>query len=136
MAKQPAPYSAATGRRFAFTLAIAFAVFGAIAFLRHRSLTWNVLGGLAAIMAIAGLTVPSRLEPVEKAWMGLAHILSKVTTPIFMGIVYFVVLTPIAFMRRVAGGNPMTHKLESDSYWVKREPMDAEAARRRMERQF
>jgi len=136
MAKEKAPYTAATGRKFAFTLAVAFAVLAAIAFLRHRQLTWNVLGGLAALMSVLGIAVPSRLEPVERAWMGLAHVLSKITTPIFMGIVYFVVLTPTAFVRRMAGGNPMTHKLEADSYWAKREPVEPEAGRERMERQF
>jgi hypothetical protein len=53
-----------------------------------------------------------------------------------MGIVYFVVLTPAAFIRRRVGGNPMEHKPESNSYWVARTKPDAEAARRRMERQF
>ncbi len=99
-------------------------------------MTWNVLAALSAAFGVAGLAVPARLQPVERAWMGLAHLLSKVTTPIFMGIVYFVVLTPIAIVRRMAGGNPMTHKLEADSYWAKREPLEPEAARQRMERQF
>ena len=41
--------------------------------------------------------------------MGLAHAISKVTTPIFMGVVYFVVITPIGFIRRRAfGSNPLS----------------------------
>lgn len=136
MATPPPPYTAATGRKFAFTLFGAFAVLGLIAFLRNRELTRNVLATLAGLMGLAGLIAPSRLQPVEKAWMGLAHLLSRITTPIFMAIVYFVVLTPIALVRRMAGGNPMTHKLDADSYWVKREPVEPEAARQRMERQF
>jgi hypothetical protein len=53
-----------------------------------------------------------------------------------MGIVYFVVLTPIAFLRRLAGGNPMTHEIADDGYWVTRVKPDPEASRKRMERQF
>lgn len=136
MAKQSPPYTAATGRRFAFTLCGAFAVLGLIAFLRHREVTWNVMAILSVALGIAGLAVPARLQPVERAWMGLAHLLSKITTPIFMGIVYFLILTPFAFVRRLAGGNPMRHKLDGDSYWAKREPVLPEAARLRMERQF
>ncbi|HUQ46689.1 MAG TPA: SxtJ family membrane protein [Gemmatimonadaceae bacterium] len=130
------PYTASKGRRFAITLAGAFAMLGLIAYLRHRSLTTNVLVTLAAAFAIAALLIPSKLEPVERGWMAMAHALSKVTTPIFMGIVYFVVLTPTALIRRMAGGNPMTHKAESDSFWIARPKTDPEAARRRMERQF
>ena len=135
--KSPASsYTAANGRRFALTLAGAFAVLSVVAYLRHRGVTFDVLMTLAITMAAAGLVVPSRLEPVERGWMGLAHGLSRVTTPIFLGIVYFVVLTPIAIVRRLAGGNSMVHKIEADSYWVTRTKSDPEAARRRMERQF
>jgi hypothetical protein len=134
--KERPEYSAAKGRLFALTLAGAFAVLGAIAYLRHRQATLEVLGSLAIIMAVAALIVPSKLEPVERAWMALAHALSRVTTPIFMAIVYFVVLTPIALIRRLGGGNPLVHKLNDDSYWVPRVKMDPDAMRRRMERQF
>jgi hypothetical protein len=34
-----------------------------------------------------------------------------------MGVVYFVVLTPIGIARRVFGGNPMKHPAVEDSYW-------------------
>lgn len=136
MKSTAAVYTSAKGRRFALTLAGAFAVLGIIAYLRHRAVTFDVLATLAAIFAVAGVAIPSRLEPVERGWMALAHAISKVTTPIFMGIVYFVVLTPIALIRRLAGGNPMTHKAESDSFWVSRTKTDPEAARKRMERQF
>lgn len=129
-------YTSAKGRRFALTLAGAFALLSMVAYLRHRTVTFDVLGTLAIVMAVAGLVVPSRLEPVERGWMALAHALSRVTTPIFMGIVYFVVLTPMALIRRLAGGNPMVHKIQTDSYWVARTKADPEAARRRMERQF
>jgi hypothetical protein len=131
-----ASYSAANGRRFALTLAGAFAVLSLIAYLRHRSVTFDVLTTLAVLMGLAGIVIPSRLELVERGWMALAHALSKVTTPIFMGIVYFVVLTPIAFIRRRAGGNPVTHKMHAGSYWVTRTGSEPEASRKRMERQF
>jgi hypothetical protein len=129
-------YSASRGRRFALTVAIAFAVLALLSFWRGRQLPPLILGGLAAILAIAGLVMPSKLGPVEAAWMKLAHTLSKVTTPIFMGIVYFVVLTPIGFIRRSFGGNPLVHKAERESYWIARTVHDAGKQRSRMERQF
>jgi hypothetical protein len=129
-------YTAARGRKFALTIAIAFAVLALLSFWRGRQTPPLVLGGLAMILAIAGLAVPSKLGPLESAWMKLAHVLSKVTTPIFMGIVYFVVLTPIGFIRRSVGGNPLVHKAERESYWIARAPQDAGKLRSRMERQF
>lgn len=129
-------YSASQGRRFAFTLAIAFAVLATFSWWRGRQIPPVVLGILAAAFLLGGLAFPSRLEPVEKAWMRLAHAISRVTTPIFMGIVYFVILTPIGIVRRIAGGNPLVHRMVNDSYWIPRVATDAAAQRKRMERQF
>ncbi len=130
------PYSSAKGRRFALTLAGAFAALSVIAYVRHRTVIFDVLATLAVVMSAAGMVIPSRLEPVERGWMALAHALSRVTTPIFMGIVYFVVLTPMAIVRRMAGGNPIVHEPVGESFWVTRTRSDPEVARKRMERQF
>lgn len=129
-------YTAARGRKFALTIAIAFAVLAVISFWRGRHTPPLILGALATILALAGVAIPSRLGPLESAWMKLAHVLSRVTTPIFMGIVYFVVLTPIGFIRRSVGGNPLVHKAEKESYWIARAAPDAGKQRSRMERQF
>jgi hypothetical protein len=128
-------YTAAKGRRFALTLAIAFAVLGTIAYLRHRHATSIVFWTASGIFLLAAIALPAQLQPVERAWMGLAHAMSRITTPIFMSIVYFVVLTPIGLIRRLAG-NPLVHKPIDGTYWVTRQPLDRAAARRRMERQF
>jgi hypothetical protein len=77
--------------------------------------------------------LPAQLGPVHRAWMGLAHLLSRVTTPIFMSVVYFVVITPVGLLKRLFGRNPMKAALANGSYWV---PREADAMRGDMERQF
>lgn len=129
-------YTAARGRRFAFTIAAAFAVIALITGWRNRETIAAVTGGIAALMLGAGLLAPSRLEPIENGWMKLAHGLSRITTPIFMGIVYFVVLTPAGLIRRTFGSNPLVHHAENGSYWEARPAREPEARRLRMERQF
>lgn len=128
--------TAAEGRRFAFTLAAAFAVLGGIAQWRGRDRVAIVFAVLAGLFLIAGLVAPSRLGPVERAWMGLAKAISKVTTPVFMGIIYFVVLTPTGLLRRALAKKTLSPPRSAKTFWVERKPMDPEAARRRMERQF
>ena len=136
MTHSTAPYSAKKGRSFALTVAAAFAVLAGISAWRGRELPPLVLGGAALILVLAALIAPSRLEPVEKAWMSLARAISRITTPIFMGIVYFVLLTPIGFLRRTLGKNPLVHRSEQNSYWISRTTVDASRARQKMERQF
>jgi hypothetical protein len=116
----PARLSPAEGRRFAFTLMAAFAVVAALLWRRELPNAAFVAGGVAVAFALAGLVLPGKLGPVHRAWMGLAHAISRVTTPIFMGVVYFLVITPIAFLRRAFGGNPLrAHRGESG--WVDRQ---------------
>jgi hypothetical protein len=49
--------------------------------------------------------------------MRLAHLISKVTTPIVMAVMYLLVLTPIGLLRRTFGGNPIVHSPHDESYW-------------------
>ena len=129
-------YTGSSGRKFGLTVGIAFAVIAGVSFWRGHDSAPRILGAIALALVLAALAAPRALEPVERAWMKLAHLISRVTTPIFMGIVYFAVLTPVGIIRRTFGRNPLVHTAERDSYWIARAPADEEKKRRRMERQF
>jgi hypothetical protein len=118
----PARLTPREGRKFALTLATAFVLLAALLGWRGHPIASRALAGVAAVFAAGGLLVPGRLSPVYRAWMGLALAISKVTTPIFMGIVYFLVITPIALVRRAVGGNPLRAH-QGASGWVDRQQM-------------
>lgn len=120
MAAQRLNYSVAAGRRFGLTVGGAFLVFAVIAWWRVHPVLAPMLGGLGGLLCLAGLAVPAQLGPVDRAWMKLAHLISKVTTPIVMGVMYLLVLTPVGLLRRMLGGNPMEHTASGDSYWKSR----------------
>ena len=130
----PARLNAAHGRRFGLTVGTAFLLLALIAWWRAHPTAAAVLGGLGGILALAGIAVPTRLGPVERAWMQLAHAVSRVTTPVVMGILYLLVLTPVGILRRALSRNPLVHREVDSSYWRRR----PEGARRSasMERQF
>ena len=131
----PARLTAAEGRKFGFTVGLAFVALGSIALWRGKQRTAMVLLSVGAVLVLAALIVPTLLGPVERAWMGLAHLISKVTTPIFMSIVYFVAITPIGYLRRLSSGGGMAApKKPSASNWETHTP--AVALPKSMERQF
>ncbi|MGE3595700.1 MAG: SxtJ family membrane protein [Dehalococcoidia bacterium] len=107
----------AEGRKFGFTVGAAFAVLAGITWWRDHPTMMQIFSGLAVVLILAGAIIPGKLGPVYKAWMGLALLISKVTTPIFLGIVYFVVITPIGFAMRLFGWNPLRHGSGSGSVW-------------------
>ncbi len=114
------PYTSAQGRRFGFTVGIAFLVFTGIAWWRDHPTAATVFGSLGGVLVLAALTLPRHLGPVERAWMGLAHAISKVTTPIVMGVIYLLVLTPVGLLRRTLGKDPMVHQPATSGYWHSR----------------
>jgi hypothetical protein len=116
----PARLTAPEGRKFAFPVGAAFLAFGGIAWWRGHTAAAPVLGGVGVLLLLAGALVPGRLGPVYRAWMALAHAISRVTTPIFMGIVYFIVIFPLGAAMRLLGRNPIRHRPAGGSYWFER----------------
>ena len=125
--------TAAQGRRFGLTVGGAFVALAAFLWWRTHVKTAAVLGALGTVLVLAGLMIPTRLGPVERAWMGLAHAISKVTTPVVMGAIYLLVLLPVGVLRRTFGGNPLVHRPGDKGFWRDR----PEGGRRgNLERQF
>lgn len=132
----PARLTAAEGRRFALTLAAGFATLAAIAWWRERAVMLATCGALATIALVAALVVPSRLGPVQRAWMALGVQLSRITTPVFFGAIYLLVLTPTGLLRRWLRRSPLARDPSAPSYWVARVPADPDARRRALEHLF
>jgi hypothetical protein len=119
--------TAREGRRFAGTLAGGFAVLALFAWWRHRLPAAQVFSAIAVVAVLAAALVPTRLRPVERAWMGLGHALSRVTSPIFFTVLYLVVLTPTGILRRTVGRSPLARSRASTSFWIRRPvPSDEE----------
>jgi hypothetical protein len=129
----PARLSPAEGRKFGLTVGIAFlALAGLLYFWRHKETAGAVGAGLGALLVVAALAVPGRLGPARRAWMELARIISKVTTPVFMGVVFFVVITPIGWLMRLVGRRALVHRVRDAGYWA----APASGGRSDLERQF
>lgn len=129
----PTRLTAAEGRKFAFPVGGVFLLLAGIFWWRHHLLASQIAGTLGGLLVVAGTLIPGRLGPVYRAWMGLAGLISKFTTPIFMALVYFLVITPTALIRRTVGSSQIAHSAEEGSYWKRR---DEGRRKGRLERQF
>lgn len=86
--------------------------------------------------AVAALAAPDILRPLNRLWFRLGLVLNKIVSPIVMGIIFFLTVTPIALIRRARNGDPLKQKLEPDAetYWMAVDP--EHAARSSMKKQF
>jgi hypothetical protein len=86
---------------------------------------------LGGILGAWGLIHPPSLRPVYITWMKSGLLLGRITTPIVMGVVFFLVLFPTGLVMRLAGRDPLARKLDPDasSYRVTGRDVDSSMER-------
>jgi hypothetical protein len=91
---------------------------------------------VGAVLLLFGIFAPSRLSVLNRIWSKLGAIIAKVVNPIVLALLFFLVVTPMAFIMRIAGKRPL--RLAADraasSYWIYRNVPQGEASS--MKRQF
>ena len=112
-----------TDRVFGLVFAGAFLLFAVWPLFHREPFRWWWCAAAAAFGAIA-LTKPALLAGLNRLWIKLGVLLGKVVSPIALGLLFYLVLTPIGVVMRLAGKDPLRLKFDSavSSYWIRREP--------------
>ncbi len=89
---------------------------------------------VAAPFWLLALIYPMWLRVVYRLWMRFGLLASRVMTPLVLGIVFFVMISPMALIMRLMGKDPMHRALdpEQESYRVK----STRSPREKLERPF
>jgi hypothetical protein len=73
---------------------------------------------LGGALVVLGLVFPRGLVWPNKTWMGLAEILSFVSTRVILAVVFFGIVTPIGFIKRLFGWDPLNRRAPGrETYW-------------------
>jgi len=115
----PARLSPSELRRFGLLVGGGFVLIGAWSLWRGHAGAALATSGTGGALVLLGAVAPALLRPVYRAWMGLALLLSKVTTPVLLGVIYFLVITPIALLMRALGKGPLAPP-PAESAWAER----------------
>ena len=108
-------------REFGLTTGVAVVVIFGLFFpwiLERDWPTWPWI--VAAPFWLLALVQPTWLRPIYRGWMRFGLLASRVMTPLVLGIVFFVMISPMAMVRRLMGKDPMQRTLDpdQDSYRV------------------
>lgn len=118
------PQNLPSNRNFGFLFAGVFALLSAYA-AYHGADAFKVYGWLIAGVAVGLVAVaaPGLLTPLNKAWMKLGELMGKVVSPLVLGVIFFVLITPIALITRLFGRDELRLKrTNGHSYWIDRTP--------------
>ena len=113
-------------RQFAGLVLPLFALLvGAILWWRFGQTTaaWTVCV-VAVVVGAAGVVYPALVRPVYLGWMYASYPIGWVIGHVVMGVVFFLVLTPIGLVMRFLGRDPLDRKFDESqaSYWQRRDP--------------
>ena len=80
---------------------------------------WSLI--ISIIFLILGLLNSKILAPLNKIWFNFGIFLGRIVSPLIMGIIFFLVVSPIGFIMRLLGKDVLNLKYnKSKSYWIKK----------------
>ena len=79
---------------------------------------WSLI--ISVIFLILGLINSKLLSPLNKIWVMFGELIGKIIAPIVMGIIFFLIITPIGLFMRLIGKDLLQTKFsKKNSYWIK-----------------
>ena len=82
------------------------------------------LVGVALAFVLVGFVAPKILRPLNWLWFQLGQLLGKIVSPIVLGAIFFLLLTPVSLVTRLFGRDELRikRKASQTSYWLDRAP--------------
>jgi thiol:disulfide interchange protein len=86
---------------------------------RRVPLVVGIPGGVGALLVVLGAAWPRALVYPNRGWTTFAEGLSWVSTRVILGLLFYLVLTPLGRWRRWRGADPLARRAPSDrrSFW-------------------
>lgn len=106
-------------RTFGIVLALFLGAIGVVHFLKGRTPQNYWFWATAGISLLVSLLVPGLIKPLYRVALFLGHILGWINTRLILGLIYYLIFTPIGLIMRVIGKDPLHRKFEKQaiSYW-------------------
>tara|TARA_Y100000741_G_C18044892_1_gene473923 strand:- start:312 stop:695 length:384 start_codon:yes stop_codon:yes gene_type:complete len=83
---------------------------------------WSVI--ISLFFLILGLLNSKILTPLNKLWFKFGIFLGKIISPLIMGTIFFLVVTPIGFVMRLLGKDLLNLKYNKNkSYWIEKDSL-------------
>jgi Saxitoxin biosynthesis operon protein SxtJ len=110
-------------RSFGLVIATFFLIITFWPLIHAEAVRWWALA-VAAAFAVVALVWTAALAPLNKCWTKLGILLYRIVSPIVLGLLFYVTVTPIALIMRLLGKDPLRLRRDPDaaSYWIDRTP--------------
>jgi hypothetical protein len=113
-----------TVRQFAVLLGVVLTVAAARdVFGRGAGVRGSTLAAIGLAVAVAGLVRPRTVRPLFTAAVAITRPIGAVISVALLGIIYYVVFTPLAFLFRLVGRDALMRRRrpQASTYWAAKE---------------
>jgi len=112
-------------RIFGIALTILLGVIGLIQFLKGNESTNLWFGGATVLILLTTIAMPLLIKPIYRIAILIAHILGWINTRILLGLIFYLLITPIALVLKLMGRDPLNRKFDKQAktYWNDRDPI-------------
>ncbi len=109
-----------SNRSFGIVFFVVFLIIALYPLINNKDIRlWSLIVSL--IFLVLGLINSQILTPLNRLWFKFGIFLGKIISPIIMGIIFFLVVTPIGFIMRALGKDLINLKFNNDkSYWIEK----------------
>lgn len=108
-----------SNKKFGYFFSAVFIIASVYLLYLNKKLIAAFLLFIALIIFFTTLTKPYLLLPLNKMWMRLGLCIGKITSPIILGIIFFILFTPYGIFMRMIGRDILRLKRNKDtSYWI------------------
>ena len=109
-----------SNRSFGIVFFIVFLLIGTYPLLNNDHVRiWSLI--ISIVFLILGLLNSKILLPLNKIWFKFGILLGKIISPLIMGLIFFVVVTPIGLLMRLFNKDLLNLKFnKSKSYWIEK----------------
>ncbi len=110
-----------SNRSFGIVFFIVFLLIGLYPLLKNNDIRiWSLI--VSSVFLLLGLKNSKILTPLNILWFKFGMMLGKYVSPIVMGLVFFLVVTPTGFIMRIFNKDLLKLKKRNiNSYWIKRD---------------
>ena len=91
---------------------------------------WSLI--ISVVFLVLGILNSKILTPLNKIWFKIGILLGNIISPIIMGIIFFLVVTPTSLIMKILGKDLLNLKKNTkSSYWIEKKNQNS-----RMKNQF
>ena len=65
---------------------------------------------ISIVLLILNMTIPKIFMPLAKIWIGFSIIVGNIVSRILLSIIFYILVTPVGFIRKLLGADPMQLK--------------------------